>query len=208
MIKRLAISTFFLASSLLADTATLEKVVSENILQVNVNGISKKVHLAGIELFATANNHSKEVSPDTRAELRKQTMEYIKDKLSKTENIKYGVLATDEHGVQTVWLQTDELNYKMIRDGYAVVNVDDPHLAHGFEMRMTMAMKYAQERKLGLWAEESNHMASLVDTGKHMCGWKQTPKHQGVSKEEILKDLVARAYIKQDNIKLVKLDQK
>lgn len=122
----------------------------------------------------------------------------MKKILEHDDIIKYSVIDKNNNGVEKVWIRNHELNYKMVRDGYAVVNVEDPSLLHVLAMRMTIAMKYAKDKKFGLWADETNKMTLLVDKKRHMCGWPTSKKHVGISREEIIDELYARMNIKKN----------
>lgn len=196
--KKMILCASLLVTGVLADSGKLVDIISENIIKVEQNGKIKKIHLSGIELFAKANNHTKEVRYDKRDALKKKTIAYMKKMLGDDDIIKYSVLNRDNNGVEKVWIQNHQLNYKMVRDGYAVVDVEDPSLLHAFEMRMTIAMKYAKDQKFGLWADKTNKMALLIDKGRHMCGWPTSKKHVGISREEIIDELYARMNIKKN----------
>ncbi len=200
--KKIILCASLLVTVVLADSGKLIDIVSENIIKVEQNGKMKRIHLSGIELFAKANNNTNEVNYEKRDALQKKTIAYMKKTLEGDDIIKYSVLDRDDNGVEKVWIQDHELNYKMVRDGYAVVNTEDPSLLHALEMRMTMAMKYAKDKKLGLWADESNGMTLLVNQERHMCGWSTSKTHTGISKEEIIEELYARLNIKENKYQL------
>jgi len=166
--KKMILCASLLVTTVLADSGKLIDIVSENIIKVEQNGVIKRIHLTGIELFAKTNNHTGDVEYEKRDALQKKTIAYMKKMLDQQSIIKYSVIDTDKNGVEKVWIQDHELNYKMVRDGYAIVNEEDPSLLHIFRMRMTRAMKYAKDKKLGLWADKTNKMALLVDQGKHI----------------------------------------
>ncbi|MFT7824175.1 MAG: thermonuclease family protein [Sulfurimonas sp.] len=187
--KKIIMVLAVLITASLAENAKLVEIVSENILKVEHNGVTKKIHLVGIELFSKANKRTKKVDLEIKEQLKQKTLAYIKQTLPLGSFIKYHVVYTDEKGVEKVWMATQEMNYKMVRNGYALVDVNDPYLHHAFEMRMTVAMKYAKDKKFGLWADQSEAMASLVDMDCSMCGWSKSKKHQGLTRMDIVKEL-------------------
>ena len=200
--KKIIMVLAVLITASLAENGKLVEVVSENILKVEHNGVTKKIHLVGIELFSKANNRTKKVDLDTKEQLKQKTMTYIKQSLPLGSSIKYHVVYTDAKGVEKVWMATQEMNYKMVRNGYALVDVNDPYLHHSFEMRMTIAMKYAKDKKVGLWADQSKDMASLVNMDCSMCGWSKSKKHQGLTRMEVVKELESHLPKQQRMIKL------
>lgn len=184
--KKIALGLVLLSLSLFAQKAILIDVISENIIKVKENGEIKKLHLAGIELFAKANQITREVSLDKKEKLKQNAIFYLKQKLKVGQEFTYSLLYTNTYGVKKVWLDVGELNYKMIRDGYAIVDLKDEYLPSFFQMRMTMAMKYAKDKKLGLWGKDISSMLSLIDKTKHMCGWKNQNQVQQITKLRIL----------------------
>ena len=186
----------------IAERAKLLDIVSENILKVQIGEEVKNIHLAGIALFSTANNVTRAVKLDTKDQLKEKTLAYMKEKLPIGSQIEYALVGTDRSGVQKIWLTTQDLNYNLIRSGNALVDVNDPYLPHAFEMRMTIAMKYAKDKKFGHWSEKPVAMAALVDKNCHMCGWSESPKHRGLSRMEVVKELQKHLPKRQKTIRL------
>lgn len=184
--KKLMMLICVLSISAFAQKAVLVDVISENIIKVNVNGEIKRLHLSGIELFSKANNATKNVTLALKEEFKKKTHEYITQHLKIGSEIQYLIINTTKNNVQKVWLQSKELNYKMVRDGYALVDVKDPYLPTTFQKRMTIAMNYAKNKKLGLW-KDSNNLLALVDQKQHMCGWSNNAMVNTMNRETILK---------------------
>lgn len=185
--KKIALGIVLLSLSLFAQKAILLEVISENIIKVKEEGEIKKLHLAGIELFAKANKITKNVSLDEKEKLKQNAISYLEKKLKVGQEFTYSLVYTDTYGVKKVWLDVGELNYKMIRDGYAIVDLNDDYLPSFFQMRMTMAMKYAKDKKLGLWGKDTSSMLALIDSSKHMCGWSNQNQVQMMTKMAILK---------------------
>jgi len=188
MIKNIILTLLLLTSSAMAEKAILVDIISENLLKIEHDGITQRIHLAGIELFAKANNATKAIDLDTKDEFKKQSLEYLKHNLKIGSEIKYHVLYEDTVGVKKVWLDKNELNYKIVRDGYALVDLNDPYLHEMFKMRMTIAMKYAKDKKLGLWGLSNNPLLSLINKEQHMCGWENQKMLTGITKLAILKE--------------------
>lgn len=186
MIKKVMLSILLLSSSLLAEKAILLDIVSENILKVKHKGSIERIHLTGIELFTKANNATKNITLDAKEEFKKEALAYIARHLKIGSEIKYYVISNA--GIKKVWLDKNELNYRIIRDGYALIDLNDPVLPTSFKMRMSIAMKYAKDRKLGLWSKKNNKLIALIDTNKHMCGWGHKNGVTGLTKMAILKE--------------------
>ncbi len=176
----------FLSISAFAQKAILVDVVSENILKVKIDNEVKRVHLAGIDLFATANGTSGSVSMQAKQRLKETTIRYLKSNLNVGSHVEYSVIYLTDSGVQKIWLTSNELNYKIIRDGYALVDTKDEYLPYTLKKRMTIAMKYAQEKEYGLWKNKAELMA-LVDMKQHMCGWSKETSFLTDTKMRVLK---------------------
>lgn len=187
MIKKIILSIFLLCSSVFAEKAILLDIVSENILKVQHKDGVERIHLTGIDLFAKANHATKSISLETKEKFKKETIAYIKRNLQIGSQIRYSVIANNNSGIKKVWIDKNELNYRIIRDGYALIDQDDPQIPSSFKMRMSMAMKYAKDRKLGLWAK-GNNLLALVDTNRHMCGWNSKQGVDTITKLAILKE--------------------
>jgi hypothetical protein len=188
--KQLLFAILLLGTLAQAENAKLLEIISENVLRVEHAGKIEKVHLAGISLFATANNKInafENISHNERDQLKQETLEYLKSKLPVGSTITYNTFYTGTANIKKIWLDNHELNYRMIRDGYAIVDLEDKALPTVFQNRMTIAMKYAKNKALGLWSKSSNAMLALVDVTHHMCGWENTPKHVGLNRLAILK---------------------
>ena len=187
--KKIILSILLLGTTAFAQKAILVDIISENIIKVKHNGSYKKLHLAGIDLFAKANNATRMMDLDTKDKLKSKAIKYLKKYLKVGTTIKYYPLTKSNLAIQKVWLDNYELNYKMVRDGYAIVDLNDTYLPTKFKMRMTIAMNYAKEKGFGLWHNKSNNMMALIDKTKHMCGWRNTQKVQGLTRLAVIKEL-------------------
>lgn len=185
--KKIVLAVVLLSVSLLAQKAVFVDIVSENIIKVEKDGKVQRLHLAGIELFSKANKITKQITLDQKQNLKKQVIIYMQKHLKIGKEFSYSVVYRDNQGVEKVWLDDAGLNYKMVRDGYALVDLNDDFLPSFLQMRMTMAMKYAKEKKLGLWGEDKYIMASLIDSSKHICGWNNEREVPAITKQSILK---------------------
>jgi endonuclease YncB( thermonuclease family) len=177
---------------LFAQSAKVVEVVSENIIKVQKDGEVHNLHLAGITLFSKANQSSKEVTFEQKEKFKEASLSFMRQKVLQGMEIEYIVVASDLNGVQKVWLQNEELNYLMIKNGYGIVDVNDPYLPTVFKNRMTIAMKYAQKTQKGLWKDSSDQMLALVDQSCHMCGWSKSKPNSGLSKMDVVRSLQAR----------------
>ncbi|RXK07739.1 hypothetical protein, partial [Halarcobacter ebronensis] len=118
--KKLLILITLICSFAFAKSAQVVDIVSENIIKVKESsGVVKNIHLSGIELFATVNNSNKNVSYKIRDILKEKTISYMKTKIKIGSNINYFVVAKDSYGVEKVWIDNYELNYFMVKEGYA-----------------------------------------------------------------------------------------
>ncbi|WP_292664030.1 thermonuclease family protein [Nitratifractor sp.] len=158
---RWILTLFMLGAMAVAQTATLVKVQSENRLVLERDGKRFTVRLAGIASFATAGDRQKEVPWQLREKFSHKAQEFLLRKIPVGTKVHYGVIDDGERGATYVWLYDEEVNYRMVREGYALVDSSDPYLPGQLEMRMKMAMKYAKSRSLGLWKESPALMAAM-----------------------------------------------
>jgi len=167
----------------LAQSAKVVEIISENTLKVEENGAEKKLHLSGIELFSKANNTKENnitVNPNEREALKKEALSYIEKMLPKGSTLQYITVSKDKFGIQYVWIDNHELNYKIIRDGFALTNPEDPSLPSGFRNRMLIAQNYAKEKGIGLWGKHKE-MSALENQNVVACGCGFTRKRDVAS---------------------------
>jgi len=188
MMKKTIVVILLLSSSLLAQRATFVEVISENMIKINYKGTIQRVYLSGIELFSKANKATNRISIDKKEEFKKATLSYISTHLKAGDEISYAVVYQNDKGIKKIWLDNHDLNYRIVRDGYALLDINDDVLPTMFKMRMSKAMKYAKDKKLGLWAKDENNLVALVDKTRHMCGWGHQNNVAGITKELILKE--------------------
>ena len=165
-------------SSIIAQSAQMVEAISENTIKVIENGVEKKLHLTGIELFAKANNNKENnttVSMEKREELKKEALSYIQNVLPKDSTITYTTVSEDKFGIRSVWVDNnDGLNYKIIKDGYALIDLEDSTLPTGFKRRMMIAQNYAKEKGNGLWGKHKEMNAlDNKDIESCACGFSQ-----------------------------------
>lgn len=182
--RKIIFGILLLASSMFANKAQVIDIVNENILKIKSNDKIEKVHLAGIKLFANE-KYNNQISYQTKDELRNETIAYIKKSLENTKEIKYGVIDVNKHNIKKVWIITKELNYNMVRDGYALVDKNDLLMPSMLKMRMKIAMKHAMKKKLGLW--KTYNLASFIKKEK-------SQKIAGLdyTRDSILKDQISK----------------
>lgn len=173
-------------SFLVADSALLVDILDEKTVIVELDGKQKRLHLVGLELFSKANNIPSEnradhvVGINERAEMAKKALAHAKNLLPLGQKIEYQVFATDEFGGLHAWILTKDFNYWIIREGYGLVDLEDHYLPSGLRSRMTIAMRYAMEKKIGLWNDHGRSMEHLAKTDRPMCGWTNCMQTQKV----------------------------
>ena len=141
-------------SLMFAESAKIVEFVTEKTVKIDENGAEKRLHLSGIELFAKANNKQGSiqlVDYDKREELKNRALVYMNKMFPKGSNISYQIFLKDEHGIEYAWIKDNDFNYKIVRDGYALTDVNDPSLPIGLRNRMLLAQNYAKKKGLGLW---------------------------------------------------------
>ena len=151
--KKILLSGLFLSATLFANSGKLVDIVSENILKVEQNGKIERIHLAGINIFANADYKNLQVTFKTKDELKKSSISYMNKLLKDQENIKFHIVDITNDGIKKVWIENHELNYKLVRDGYAIVNEKDISVPSKLKMRLSRAMEYARDKKIGLWGK-------------------------------------------------------
>jgi endonuclease YncB( thermonuclease family) len=174
-------------------SAKMVEVISENTIKVIENGAEKKLHLTGINLFAKANNNTESnttISMEKREELKKEALSYLKNALPNDSTITYTTVAEDKFGIRSAWVDNnDGLNYKIIKDGFALIDLDDSTLPTGFKRRMLIAQNYAKEKGNGLWGKHKE-MNALDNKDIASCGCGFTQKRDVA--QDTLKDLKNR----------------
>lgn len=186
--KKFVLFITLLTSLVFAQSAKMVEIISENTVKIDKDGVEKKIHLSGIELFAKANN-SKEtiqiVDYNKRDELKRETLSYMKKMFPKDADLSYQIFSKDEHGLEYVWISNNDFNYKIVRDGYALTDVEDPSLPTGLKNRMLIAQNYAKENGIGLWGKYKE-MKALENKSVSSCGCGFTQKSDYAS--EVLKE--------------------
>ncbi len=182
--KKILLSGLILSATLFANSGKLVDIVSENILKVEANGKIEKIHLAGINIFANADYKNLQVSFQTKDQLKKSSIAYMNKLLKDQKNIKYHIVDITKNGVKKVWLENHELNYKLVRDGYAIVNEKDISVPSKLKMRLSRAMDYARDKKIGLWG--NTNLVSLVNM-PNSCSTHIKTISKEERKDEILK---------------------
>ncbi len=175
-----------------AAEGVVKEVLSENMILIEQNGVTKRVQLAGIALFSNVNAQNKTIEFAKREKLAKGAIDYLQEKLSPGERIKFYRLDNEGTGPTLIWAIVDgdqELNYLMVKNGYALLDRQNPYLWGLLEMRLKRAMMYAKEKRLGMWRNNYETMSALVEKHRHFFGG----VNKNVSKEDILSFLTERA---------------
>lgn len=152
--KKFVLLMVLLTSLTFAESAKIVEFIAENTLKIDENGVEKRLHLTGIELFAKANNKKGSiqlVDYDKREELKNKALAYMNKMFPKGSNISYQVFLKDEHGIEYAWIKDNDFNYKIVRDGYALTDVKDTSLPRGLRNRMLIAQDHAKKKGIGLW---------------------------------------------------------
>ncbi|QHG91958.1 hypothetical protein CVO_09055 [Sulfurimonas sp. CVO] len=185
--KKFVLLIALFTSLVFAQSAKMVEIISENTVKIDKDGVEKKIHLSGIELFAKANN-SKEtiqlVDYNKRDELKREALSYMKKMFPEGVDLSYQIFSKDEHGLEYVWISNNDFNYKIVRDGYALTDVEDPSLPTGLKNRMLIAQNYAKENGIGLWGKYKE-MKALENQDIESCGCGFTQKKDVAS--DILK---------------------
>lgn len=149
-------------SFIAAQEAVVVAIQSENRIIVQNNGKQYPIRLAGIASFATAGVRQAEVPWQTREAFSAKVREILEHRIAVGSVIHYAVIDDGDRGAEYVWLYDEELNYRLVREGYALVDSSDPYLPGQLEMRMKMAMAYARAHKLGFWKRPKEMAAMRV----------------------------------------------
>ena len=75
--KKFVLLMVLLTSLTFAESAKIVEFIAENTLKIDENGVEKRLHLTGIELFAKANNKKGSiqlVDYDKREELKNKAL--------------------------------------------------------------------------------------------------------------------------------------
>ena len=189
--KRVLLILAILNLFLFAREAVIKEILSENMILIEQNGVTKRAQLAGIALFANVNYKNKKVSYKEREKLHAEAMDYLLEHMPIGSKIKYIKIDNAQKGPEYIWPVVNgdqELNYLMVKNGYALLDATNPYLLAMFEMRLKRAMKYAKQKRLGLWKENYATMSQLVEKRDYYGS-----TNKNVSKFEVLGFLESRA---------------
>ena len=193
---RVVVGLMVVIGILLGREGVIRDILSENEVVLEYQGKPMRAKLAGIASFRTANAQSANVGYEKREELQKKAMEFLGEHLRRGERVKFLKIDNDNTGPQLIWVSLDggkELNYQMIKQGFGVLDANNPYLLGSFYMRLKRAMHYAKKRKEGLWRDEYMAMQAL----EHEPSFYGS-KNKGVSKEEVLDYFLEKMRTKMD----------
>jgi len=159
---KMILAYFIAIGTLWAEQAVLVKVQSENRILVEREGKSFPIRLAGIASFSTAGERQADVPWMKREEFSREATEWLRRKMPVGSTIRYTVIDDGDRGAPFVWLYDEELNYRLVRNGYALVDSSDPYLPGQLEVRLKMAMNYAHSKGLGFWKSPRGMAAMRV----------------------------------------------
>ncbi len=162
--KKIILFLITLSTLLFSREAIIKEILSENMILIDQNGVTKRAQLAGIALFANTNSENKKISYKDREKLHKEAMNYLLENLPIGAKIKFIKIDNENSGPEYIWpvIGGEELNYLMVKHGYALLDRDNPYLLGMFYMRLNRAMGYAKEKRLGLWKDNFEIMNSLA----------------------------------------------
>ncbi len=184
---RILIASIMLVVGLLAREGVVKEIISENEIVLMYNGTPMRAKLAGIASFLTANQKAA-ISYTKREELQRAAKEFLGEHLLVGRKIKFIQMDNEGHGPKLIWVSLDdgrELNYQMVKEGFAVVDANDPYLLGSFYMRLKRAMAYAKKKRAGLWQDEA---MKVLEHSPSYYG----AKNRGVKKEEIVEYLLQK----------------
>jgi len=179
--KKIVLLITLLTSMVFAQSVKMVEIISENTVKVDKDGVEKKIHLSGIELFAKANNNKESiqlVDHNKREVLKKEALSYMKKMFPEGSTLSYQNFSKNEHDTESVWISNNDFNYKIVKDGYALTNTEDPTLPSGLKNRMLIAQNYAKEKGNGLWGKYKNEMKALENPNIVSCACGFTVKQQ------------------------------
>ena len=152
--------------SLFAREAILRDVLDEHTILVEYQGELKRAFLAGVASYLRSNPDNKKVDYQKREALRQKAMEYLKENLPVGEKLDLVKIDYEDDALHVFVIRKRDgaqLNYQLVKDGYALLDCNDPYLLSGLYGRMKIAMKYAQAKKRGLWRQNEAEMAGLIE---------------------------------------------
>jgi len=180
--KKIIFITFILSLSLFAREAIVKEILSENMILIEQKGITKRAQLAGIAQFIKINQKNRKISFKERERLRKKAMDFLQESIPVGKKIEF-IKIDNDSSLDYIWVSVDkkELNYLMVKNGYALLDANDPYLLGMFHHRLKVAMNYAKREKTGLWKSDFEKLEKLV-TKRSYYG----SQNKNVSKEDIL----------------------
>jgi endonuclease YncB( thermonuclease family) len=162
---RLAVLLILFAASVFGRDGIIRDIIDERTVLIEYNGELKRAHLVGIASYLAANPENKTLSYKDREALRAAAIEYLREQLPPGEPVDFVKLDYDDDALHIYVIKKrdgTQLNYDLIKRGYALLDANDPYLLRSFYMRMKRAMEYAKERQNGLWRQQGEQMAQLV----------------------------------------------
>jgi len=151
-----------LAGIATAHEAVVVEIQSENRIVVQQDGRRFPVRLAGIASFATAGARQAVVPWQMREAFSRKAQERLHRMIPIGSVIHYAVIDDGGRGAPFVWLYDREVNYRLVCEGYALVDSSDPYLPGQLEIRLRMAMNYAHSKGLGFWRSPKAMVAMQV----------------------------------------------
>ncbi|WP_281951210.1 thermonuclease family protein [Nitrosophilus kaiyonis] len=164
--KKIVLFIFAFCFTIYAREAIIKDIINENTIIIEQNGIEKRAKLAGIISFLKANQKNRDVSYKKRENLQSKAIDFLKENLRVGEKIDFIKIDYENDKSLHIWASYKdgrEINYQMIKDGYALLDANDPYLLGSFYMRLYRAQKYAKDKRFGLWKNEFKNMKKLAE---------------------------------------------
>jgi len=171
--KKFVLLIALFTSLVFAQSAKMVEIISENTVKIDKDGVEKKIHLSGIDLFAKANYNEKNiqlVDNKTREELKREALAYMKKMFPEGSTFSYQIFSKNEKGIECVWISDNDFNYKIIRDGYALSDFEDLSLPSRLKNRLSIAQNYAKGNGIGLWGKYKE-MKALENPNSKACAF-------------------------------------
>ncbi len=122
--------------------------------------------MTDVASYYNSNAGNRSINFKQREVIRQKAMEYIKENLLVGERLDLVRIDYEDdalHVFVTCKRDGAQLNYDLIKHGYALLDMNDPYLLGGLYMRMKIAMNYARAKGNGLWREHAKELAGLIE---------------------------------------------
>ncbi len=173
--------------TLFARDGIVRDIINENTIMIEHNGKLQRAFLAGVASYLSSNAKNHEIGFKQREALREAAIDYLKERLRPGERIDFVKIDYEDDALHIFVIKkkdNSQLNYELVKEGYALLDCNDPYLLNGLYGRMKIAMNYAKSKKRGLWSQHGDTLEALIEKRTYYGS-----TNKNVKKEDVLEYL-------------------